>query len=46
MISKGYTGAYLGLFVHSAIMNNDFADFDWIKQDYFFKITSSKVFDK
>lgn len=36
-ISKGYTGAYLGLYMHSKIMNNDFADFDWIKQDYSLK---------
>ena len=34
IISKGYTGAYLGLFIHSTAMNHDFADFDWIKLDY------------
>jgi len=34
ILSKGYTGAYLGLYVHSTIKNNDFADFDWVKHEY------------
>ncbi|MEY3208279.1 MAG: hypothetical protein RL064_310, partial [Bacteroidota bacterium] len=34
ILSKGYTGAYLGLYQHSIINNTDYADFDWVKHEY------------
>ena len=34
VLSKGYTGAYLGLYQHSITNNTDYADFDWVKHEY------------
>ena len=34
ILSKGYTGAYLGFFAHSLKPKSDFADFDWIRCNY------------
>ncbi len=34
VLSKGYTGAYLGLYQHSIINNTDYADYDWVKYEY------------